>query len=381
MKESEPERLPLYYRYTAPKLFSDISLHVRKEVFQKFMGMLRPGPSDTVLDIGATKVGGRQESNFFEQFYPYPQSVTAVGVEDVSGLQSLYPAMRFIQIEEDQPLPFRDQEFDLAFSNAVLEHVGDHHRQLRFVGEVTRVSKRGMIAIPDRRFPVEYHSSIPFIHWLPGKVHRTIFGMLGFTELQSEENLHLLWRREFRSLFVSKAPRSNGRRASDRVTIQPHGILLVWILMEIIAPSSESDLVCRGPLPPPPPRSRAGRAQPSRTLWTPVPRTEALGKSGFAGVDPALSAARSRSVSRGGRPSARASWSRTVRHLQDTYHTTLEALGSAIETRDMGVPRRSRRVRGYSLAIARAHGVPEGELRDVASYRSSSLIGAASKGL
>ena len=55
----------------------------------------------------------------------------------------------------------------------------------------------------------------------------------------------------------------------------------------------------------------------------------------------------------------------TVRHLQDTYRTTLEALGSAIETRDVGTQAHSRRVRGYSLAIARAHGVPEGELRDV----------------
>src|SRR5262249_13974899 len=55
----------------------------------------------------------------------------------------------------------------------------------------------------------------------------------------------------------------------------------------------------------------------------------------------------------------------TVRHLQDTYRTTLEALGSAIETRDIGTQAHSRRVRGYSLAIARAHGVPEDELRDV----------------
>ncbi|HXJ83853.1 MAG TPA: HD domain-containing phosphohydrolase [Candidatus Methylomirabilis sp.] len=55
----------------------------------------------------------------------------------------------------------------------------------------------------------------------------------------------------------------------------------------------------------------------------------------------------------------------TVRHLQDTYRTTLEALGSAIESRDVGTQAHSRRVRGYSLALARAHGVPEEELRDI----------------
>ena len=55
----------------------------------------------------------------------------------------------------------------------------------------------------------------------------------------------------------------------------------------------------------------------------------------------------------------------TVRELQDTYRHTLEALGSAIDTRDLGTHAHSRRVRGYSLAIARAHGVPDGDLRHI----------------
>jgi response regulator RpfG family c-di-GMP phosphodiesterase len=55
----------------------------------------------------------------------------------------------------------------------------------------------------------------------------------------------------------------------------------------------------------------------------------------------------------------------TLRQLEDTYRTTLEALGSAIDTRDVGTQAHSRRVRGYSLAIARAHGVPEVALRDL----------------
>ena len=55
----------------------------------------------------------------------------------------------------------------------------------------------------------------------------------------------------------------------------------------------------------------------------------------------------------------------TLRELEGTYRTTLEALGSAIDTRDLGTHAHSRRVRGYSLVIARAHGVPERDLRDV----------------
>jgi response regulator RpfG family c-di-GMP phosphodiesterase len=54
-----------------------------------------------------------------------------------------------------------------------------------------------------------------------------------------------------------------------------------------------------------------------------------------------------------------------LQELEETYRSTLEALGSAIDTRDLGTQAHSRRVRGYSLAIARAHGVPDGDLRGI----------------
>ncbi len=54
------------------------------------------------------------------------------------------------------------------------------------------------------------------------------------------------------------------------------------------------------------------------------------------------------------------------RQLQDTYKSTLEALGSALDTRDVGTEAHSRRVHGYSLATAREYGVPEPLLGDIA---------------
>src|SRR5207244_10529645 len=54
------------------------------------------------------------------------------------------------------------------------------------------------------------------------------------------------------------------------------------------------------------------------------------------------------------------------RQLQDTYRSTLEALGSALDTRDVGTESHSRRVHGYSLATARQHGMPEEQLADLA---------------
>ena len=54
-----------------------------------------------------------------------------------------------------------------------------------------------------------------------------------------------------------------------------------------------------------------------------------------------------------------------LHQLEDTYRSTLEALGSAIDTRDVATQAHSRRVRGYTLMIARAHGVPEADLGDL----------------
>jgi response regulator RpfG family c-di-GMP phosphodiesterase len=51
--------------------------------------------------------------------------------------------------------------------------------------------------------------------------------------------------------------------------------------------------------------------------------------------------------------------------LEETYRATLEALGSALDTRDVGTHAHSRRVVGYSLAIARAFGVPNAQMRDI----------------
>jgi response regulator RpfG family c-di-GMP phosphodiesterase len=54
------------------------------------------------------------------------------------------------------------------------------------------------------------------------------------------------------------------------------------------------------------------------------------------------------------------------RELESTYHATLEALGSALDTRDVGTESHSRRVHGYALATAREYGMPDAEVSDLA---------------
>ena len=69
---------------------------------------------------------------------------------------------------DGRELPFADGEFDLGFSNAVVEHVaGGRDGQRRFVHELCRVSRRVFVTTPNRLFPLEVHTLLPFVHWLP----------------------------------------------------------------------------------------------------------------------------------------------------------------------------------------------------------------------
>ena len=49
---------------------------------------------------------------------------------------------------------------------------------------------------------------------------------------------------------------------------------------------------------------------------------------------------------------------RAFQQLKDTYRATLETLGAALDSRDVGTEAHSRRVHGYAMVTAREHGVP-----------------------
>ena len=78
-----------------------------------------------------------------------------------------FPQVRAVRAD-GRELPFADGEFDLGFSNAVVEHVaGGRDGQRRFVHELCRVAQRVFVTTPNRWFPLEVHTLLPFVHWLP----------------------------------------------------------------------------------------------------------------------------------------------------------------------------------------------------------------------
>jgi hypothetical protein len=54
---------------------------------------------------------------------------------------------------------------------------------------------------PHRTFPIEMHTALPVLHYLPAGLHRRLLGSIGFDYWASEDRLNLLDARSLRSLF------------------------------------------------------------------------------------------------------------------------------------------------------------------------------------
>jgi SAM-dependent methyltransferase len=204
---TDHERKPSeYYQHSGNVPFaSRLSWRARQAIFERFLDVLCPTRGDRVLDLGVTCDTTFQESNFFEQLYPHPQNVTCVGTEDGSHLERAYPGVRFMPVVAGNPLPFPTGHFDIVFSNAVIEHAGNPQHQRQFVAEALRVSKRFFLSTPNRWFPVETHTGLPIVHYLPPPVFRALINRTRFRHWALEAHLNLLTAGSFAALFPPDA--------------------------------------------------------------------------------------------------------------------------------------------------------------------------------
>jgi hypothetical protein len=108
--------------------------------------------------------------------------------------------MHFVQAD-GRSLPFDDRAFDVVHSNAVIEHVGPLDEQRRFVSELVRVAAAGFITTPNRWFPIEAHTRLPLVHWLPRSPMSTVLDRLGRKIHGDEWDIWLLSYRRFKGLF------------------------------------------------------------------------------------------------------------------------------------------------------------------------------------
>jgi SAM-dependent methyltransferase len=187
------------------RLVDAISLRSRRRKLALFMELMRPEAETTVLDVGVDEVSlgaaggesGCTTHNLLEERYPWPERITALGLHDGGRFSERYPRIAYVQ-GDACALPFADDAFDVVHSNAVIEHVGSSERQEAFVREALRVGRRVFLTTPNRWFPIEVHTRLPLVHWLPEPLAGRAYDLAG--KPWAREN-RLLGPSDLRALF------------------------------------------------------------------------------------------------------------------------------------------------------------------------------------
>ena len=127
-----------------------------------FFEKLEPQPDDSFLDVG----GGL---GFVGEFLSVYQHFTAVQIVNLRPQPIDDERLKHVRCDlaDGCALPFADRSFDWVFSNAVIEHVWGRERQKKFAQEIRRVARKGyFVATPNRYFPVDPHTLLPFYQFL-----------------------------------------------------------------------------------------------------------------------------------------------------------------------------------------------------------------------
>ena len=191
---SLPEVDQEYYREVpsngvAEKLF----ISARDRIFRDFMAHMRPSPSDRILDVGVSDIVN-DGANVLERNYTHQNNVTACGLGAGVQFKKAFPLVHYVQIEPNVRLPFDDNTFAIATSNAVLEHVGSLENQSFLLHELCRVGRCVFISVPNKCFPVEHHTALPIAHY-HNDTFRIACRIAGKSEWACEENLILMTRK------------------------------------------------------------------------------------------------------------------------------------------------------------------------------------------
>ena len=113
-----------------------------------------------ILDVGGTSSYWQLLSKDWQA--DYQVEVLNLGTEEVGE-----PVVESHSGDARDLSQFTNQQFDLAYSNSVIEHVGGWDDQKKMADEIARVAKSYIVQTPNYYFPIEPHFLFPCFQFLP----------------------------------------------------------------------------------------------------------------------------------------------------------------------------------------------------------------------
>jgi len=137
---------------------------LRKRKVELFFKSFNPSAADTLLDVG----GGTGEAGELAPIYNFFPQLTCLNLNPTAK-----NGHARLVLGDACQMPFESKSFDFVFSNAVIEHVGRFDRQQQMANEIRRVARKGyFVATPNRWFPIDPHSYLPYFQLMPLRVRR-----------------------------------------------------------------------------------------------------------------------------------------------------------------------------------------------------------------
>jgi hypothetical protein len=183
-----------------------MSSRLRSERVRKFSVLLRDIPrTPRILDIGGTPHFWAMHRHEL----PLNAKITLLNLafDDQPGMSGT----SYVTGDVRDMSMFDDAEFDICFSNSVIEHLGSYHDQLRMAQEIRRVARGYYVQTPNLYFPVEPHFLVPGWQFIPFEwrariLHKRDLGWIKQARTLDEarvvvRSIRLLNSRSLQSLF------------------------------------------------------------------------------------------------------------------------------------------------------------------------------------
>ena len=144
-----------------------------------------------VLDVGTTKNYDYPSSNFLIKNLKNISIFKSISDQNID--DKFFSKILTKSITSD----FTNKEInnfksDLVISSATIEHVGNFKNQIIMLKNMAKLSRKFLIiTTPNRYYPFDFHTKLPFIHWLPKKIHRSLLNFIGLSFFSKEKNLNL----------------------------------------------------------------------------------------------------------------------------------------------------------------------------------------------
>ena len=132
------------------RIASRVAVRARRRRHERLFALTGATAGTRIVDIGCGRLGLRALAPDLD--------VTGVDISP----RPEYPGP-FVQADATARLPFDDDEFDLAYSSSLIEHLAPE-RRTAFATELKRVARGWYVQTPAYSFPVEPHALLPFAH-------------------------------------------------------------------------------------------------------------------------------------------------------------------------------------------------------------------------